>query len=278
MICCLPLLLAASSLAASGGAGICEEIPDADSCALVDTGFQEAINEVLQAGEYPAGSSTPDHSYVLTALYRHKRLHGWLQDEDGLPRHRTCPRGDLLRLREWGVMLAKARYCRLVRPIVGVLERNGRADDAVTILSNVPLVPPPDGVGLPPGFVAASDWRCCNLDALLGEVERRRGRWEQALAHYEAWRGDRSCVGPSGRIRDGRRLECLAELGRWEEYRALCRERLHRRMDWPFVSHLIESYRAQDALARAELDVLLSLAGMRWCRKPPAYSRIPYGS
>lgn len=232
---------------------------DETPCTLVDGELASSLLEFVQHRGVP-GSQESQFKRVWKALEEHRAGHGWPHSIEHQIPPSNCPDRSLRQLRAIGTAFG-SEDLQFVIAIAEILERSGRVEDSLALLLSVPLVvDDPSGRPFPPGSREPSV-RPWNLDERIGDMERRRGRWDVALDVYTRWRPRSSCGNGQSQLslrRALHRLECLSILGRWEEYREVCGESLCGLWDPVFATHWVEYYRAQGSLSRAvsELDEL----------------------
>jgi len=234
---------------------------DTSPCTLLNGELAAALVELVRQQGTPEPELKAAHEAIGKAMTEHGRRHGWPDSLEQRVPPSSCPGEAVDRLTEIGVQLAMIGRQSEVERIAEILERSGRPANAISLLSCVPSVS--DETTGPSGPVLPG-WkprRFSPCEERLAAIERRQGHWQSALDHYTAWPALSSCGNGAVELQQRRemnRLECLAALGRWEEYREICRAQI---CDggWVFTTHLIESYRAQGTLACAPGDLELTL-------------------
>lgn len=234
---------------------------DTTPCTLVNGELAAALVALVRREGTPEPELKPVHEAIGRTLTEHGRGHSWPYSLEHRVSPSSCAGGALDQLTEIGVQLAAiGRHCEVER-VAEILERSGRPASAIALLSCIPSVP--DDVTCPPGPLSPG-WeprRFNPCEERLAAIERRQGHWQSALDHYTAWPALSGCSNGAIQLmqrREMNRLECLAALGRWAEYREICRAQIAKG-GWVFTTHMIESRRAQGTLALAAGDLELTL-------------------
>ena len=274
--------MAASWLPHALFALLCLSPNDSDSeqvCTLVSRELHQALERVILERSQTTQEAQATWKAMRSALHDHREGHAWAVPfavDLSSPEH-PCSARELHQLVEPARVLAGLGDCITTKELANIFVRNGDPKTAVGLLTAVAPCPGVPGPGLPrPGGVTAPETppappasevpSHCNLARHIGDIRRMEGRWREALEAYTVWEPVSWCGNGFFMMRTERaelRLECLAQLGRWNGYRTLCLEEIASQTSGGrFATHLVEWHRVQGSTGLAAADVEARLTSL----------------
>jgi hypothetical protein len=246
-----------------------QEPPLHAKCIWVDGDYQAALDGLMACGDEDSDAE----ERALKALREHAKRHGWcgriggndlIPPDAGVP----CPQRTLDLFVQIVTACAETKPTWVQQQFADVLARNGRVDDALTVLNfgaHARPIPPPRWHR---GFFWDDDRTFAAFDA--ANIAAQAGRWAEALQYSQEWHpsgGCGNCMAADQARMNLFRAECLVHLQRWSDVRTACIDGLQN--DWTSNPDLaepwIDSYVLSGELSEPEvaLEELLGFTDPR---------------
>jgi hypothetical protein len=246
-----------------------QEPPLHAKCIWVDGDYQAALDGLMACGD----DNSDAEERALKALREHAERHGWcgriggndlIPPDAGVP----CPQRTLDLFVQIVTACAETKPTWVQQQFADVLARNGRVDDALTVLNFGARARPVLPSRWHRGFFWNDDRTFAAFDA--ANIAAQAGRWADALQYSQEWHpsgGCGNCMAADQARMNLFRAECLVHLQRWSDVRTACIDGL--RDDWTSNPDLaepwIDSYVLSGELSEPEvaLEELLGFTDPR---------------
>jgi hypothetical protein len=235
--------------------------------------YEDVVDGLMQCGDVDWDAE----KRAVHALSEHERRHGWggrIGGTDMIPASANvpCPARALEFFLQLTSACAEGEATWVQLEFADVLARNGRTDDALTVLNFGAHVRPSVTAHWYHGFFFNDDrWIAAHVAA---NIAAQAGRWEDALRFSQEWRptgGCGNCMESEQRRIELFRAQCLVHLQRWGELRAACIDNLND--SWssnsllvgPWIDSYLLSGEAPDP--ETAVSILLPFVDARQCSR-----------